>query len=157
MKVRLMFIGKTISNALKELELNYENRLVHYISYERLEIPDVKHAASLTPIQLKEKEGQALLSKVTPDQHLILLDELGVSYSSVGFANLLANYQLQSVKKITFCIGGAFGFSDAVYARANGKIALSLMTFSHQMVRMIFLEQLYRACTINKGESYHHS
>jgi len=157
MKVRLMFIGKTVSNALKELEQTYEKRLVHYVIYERTELPDVKQASSLTPAQLKEKEGQALLSKLSDDQHVILLDEKGTSYTSEGFALLLANHELHSVKKITFCIGGAFGFSDAVYARANGKITLSSMTFSHQMVRMIFLEQLYRACTINKGESYHHS
>ncbi|MCF8269303.1 MAG: 23S rRNA (pseudouridine(1915)-N(3))-methyltransferase RlmH [Crocinitomicaceae bacterium] len=157
MKVRFMFIGKTVSNALKELEQTYEKRLVHYVSYERTELADVKQASSLSPVQLKEKEGQALLSKITDDQHLILLDEKGTSYTSEGFAQLLANHELHSAKKITFCVGGAFGFSDAVYARANGKIALSAMTFSHQMVRMIFLEQLYRACTINKGESYHHS
>ena len=157
MKVRLMFIGKTVSNALKELEQTYEKRLVHYVSYERIELPDVKQASSLTPAQLKEKEGQSMLSKITDDQHVILLDEKGTSYTSEGFALLLANHELHSVKKITCCIGGAFGFSDAVYARANAKIALSSMTFSHQMVRMIFLEQLYRACTINKGESYHHS
>lgn len=157
MKVRLMFIGKTVSNALKELEQTYEKRLTHYVSYERVELPDVKQASSLTPAQLKEKEGQLFLAKISEDQHVILLDEKGTTYASEGFAQLLANHELHSAKKITFCIGGAFGFSDELYGRANGKISLSQMTFSHQMVRTIFLEQLYRACTINKGEKYHHS
>lgn len=157
MKVRLVFIGKTVSNALKELEQTYEKRLTHYVSYERIELPDVKQASSLTPAQLKEKEGQLFLAKITDDQHVILLDEQGVSYTSEGFAQFLANHELHNPKKITFCIGGAFGFSNELYERSNGKIALSKMTFSHQMVRTIFLEQLYRACTINKGEKYHHS
>ena len=157
MKVRLLFIGKTVSNALKELEQTYEKRLIHYVSYERIELPDVKQASSFTPAQLKEKEGQLFLAKISDDQHVILLDEQGTSYTSEGFAQFLANHELHSSKKITFCIGGAFGFSTELYARSNGKIALSKMTFSHQMVRTIFLEQLYRACTINKGEKYHHS
>jgi len=157
MKVRLLFIGKTVSNALKELEQTYEKRLIHYVSYERIELPDVKQASSFTPAQLKEKEGQLFLAKITDDQHVILLDEQGTSYTSEGFAQFLANHELHNPKKITFCIGGAFGFSTELYARSNGKIALSKMTFSHQMVRTIFLEQLYRACTINKGEKYHHS
>lgn len=152
-----MFIGKTVSNALKELEQTYEKRLSHYVSYERIELPDVKQASSLTPAQLKEKEGQLFLAKISDDQHVILLDEQGTSYTSEGFAQFLASHELHSPKKITFCIGGAFGFSNELYARSNGKIALSKMTFSHQMVRTIFLEQLYRACTINKGEKYHHS
>lgn len=157
MKVRLVFIGKTVSSALKELEQTYEKRLTHYVSYERIELPDVKQASSLTPAQLKEKEGQLFLAKISDDQHVILLDEQGVSYTSEGFAQFLATHELHSSKKITFCIGGAFGFSNELYQRSNGKIALSKMTFSHQMVRTIFLEQLYRACTINKGEKYHHS
>ena len=157
MKVRLVFIGKTVSNALKELEQTYEKRLTHYVSYERIELPDVKQASSLTPAQLKEKEGQLFLAKISEDQHVILLDEQGVSYTSEGFSQFLATHELHSSKKITFCIGGAFGFSNELYERSNGKIALSKMTFSHQMVRTIFLEQLYRACTINKGEKYHHS
>ncbi|MFN4951944.1 MAG: 23S rRNA (pseudouridine(1915)-N(3))-methyltransferase RlmH [Flavobacteriales bacterium] len=157
MKVRLMFIGKTVSNALKELEQTYEKRLSHYVSYERVELPDVKQAASLTTSQLKDKEGQLFLSKLSEDQHVILLDEQGTGYTSEGFAHVLANHELHSAKKITFCIGGAFGFSDELYARSNAKMSLSKMTFSHQMVRTIFLEQLYRACTINKGEKYHHS
>ena len=99
MKVRFMFIGKTVSNALKELEQTYEKRLVHYVSYERTELADVKQASSLSPAQLKEKEGQALLSKITDDQHLILLDEKGTSYTSEGFAQLLANHELHSAKK----------------------------------------------------------
>ncbi len=157
MKVRLVFIGKTVSSALKELEQTYEKRLTHYVSYERIELPDVKQASSLTPAQLKEKEGQLFLAKISDDQHVILLDEQGLSYTSEGFAQFLATHELHSSKKITFCIGGAFGFSNELYQRSNGKIALSKMTFSHQMVRTIFLEQLYRACTINKGEKYHHS
>ena len=157
MKVRLVFIGKTASSALKELEQTYEKRLTHYVSYERIELPDVKQASSLTPAQLKEKEGQLFLAKISDDQHVILLDEQGLSYTSEGFAQFLATHELHSSKKITFCIGGAFGFSNELYQRSNGKIALSKMTFSHQMVRTIFLEQLYRACTINKGEKYHHS
>jgi len=157
MKIRLLVIGKTSSKALVELELTYQNRLSHYLTYERVELPDVKQAASFTPEQLKEKEASLFLTKISSDHHVILLDENGHEFSSESFARLLSNHCLHSSKTLTFCIGGAFGFAPSMYERANAKLALSKMTFSHQMVRTIFLEQLYRACTINKGEKYHHS
>jgi len=157
MKIRLLLIGKTTSNALKELEQIYQNRLSHYLAYERVELPDVKQASSLTPEQLKEKEATLFLGKISSDHHVILLDENGQEFSSKSFARVLSNHSLHSAKNLTFCIGGAFGFSPSMYERADAKLALSKMTFSHQMVRTIFLEQLYRACTINKGEKYHHS
>jgi len=157
MKVRLLTIGKTSSSSLKELEAIYEKRLVHYVNYERFDLSDIKNSSSLSQEQLKEKEGQVFLSKINSDEFLILLDEKGSSYSSEQFAKMIGDLGIGRNKCLTFCVGGAFGFSTALYARANAKISLSSMTFSHQMVRTIFLEQLYRAYTILKGEKYHHS
>lgn len=157
MKVRLIVVGKTSSALLKDLEKIYEQRLMHYLSYERIELSDIKQASSSSPQVLKEKEGQLILSKVADDQKLILLDEQGMQMSSVGFSDLISKHFLHQSQMLVFCIGGAYGFSNEVYARANVKLALSKMTFSHQMVRTIFLEQLYRACTIIRGEKYHHS
>jgi 23S rRNA (pseudouridine1915-N3)-methyltransferase len=131
--------------------------LQHYCSYERVEISDVKNPKALSQDQLKKKEGELILSKVSPTDYLVLMDENGQQYSSVDFAQWLEKKQMSISGNILFVIGGAYGFSDAVYVRANAKISLSKMTFSHQMVRMIFLEQLYRAYTILKGEPYHHS
>lgn len=157
MKVRFLVVGKTAFEDLKIGELRYEQRLVHYCTFERLELPDVKNPKALSQVQIKEKEGEAILSKLKATDYVVLLDENGKSFSSVNFANWLSQKQMQHTGTLVFIIGGAFGFSSEVYERAQFKLSLSEMTFSHQMVRMIFLEQLYRALSILKGEPYHHA
>lgn len=157
MKVKFFVLGKTAFPDIKMGEDRYATRLQHYCSFERVEIPDVKNPKALSQDQLKKKEGELILSKVSPTDYLVLMDENGQQYSSIDFAHWLEKKQMSISGNILFVIGGAYGFSDAVYERANAKISLSKMTFSHQMVRMIFLEQLYRAYTILKGEPYHHS
>lgn len=157
MKIEFRSIGKTSFPYLTEGVSIYEKRLKHYISYQSIIIPDIKNAKNLKPRQLKEKEGIALLNKVESGDFVIILDEKGKSYTSEKFAAFLEKQTLMSHKRIIFIVGGAFGFSEAVYARANTKLALSDMTFSHQMIRLFFTEQLYRACTIIKGEPYHNS
>jgi 23S rRNA (pseudouridine1915-N3)-methyltransferase len=157
MKVKILTIGKTSFPALVEMENEYQKRLKHYLTLERVDLPDVKNARSLSHDQIKVKEGELFLSKMSLDDTIILLDEHGSLMDSVGFSNYIGSRQDASTKSLVFCIGGAFGFSDAVKARANDLLSLSKMTFSHQLVRTLFLEQLYRACTIRKGEKYHHS
>jgi 23S rRNA (pseudouridine1915-N3)-methyltransferase len=141
---------------LEEGENEYLKRLKHYIPVERIEIPDLKNAKKLTFDQIKEAEGKEILVKLQQGDVLFLLDERGKEYSSVDFANFLQQKFNTGGKAIVFVVGGAYGFSEEVYSAANGKISLSTMTFSHQMVRMIFFEQLYRAMTILRGEPYHH-
>jgi 23S rRNA (pseudouridine1915-N3)-methyltransferase len=126
------------------------------MNFEKIELPDVKNASSLHPEQLKDKEGEAILAKVLKEDYLVLLDDKGEQFTSMNFSKWLQLKFLASSKRVSFCVGGAFGFSNEVHQRANAKISLSKMTFSHQMVRMLFLEQLYRACTILRGEKYHH-
>ena len=157
MKVRFIVVGKTALDDLKQGEQRYQQRLAHYCSYERLDLPDIKNPKALSQAQIKEKEGAQILAKITPTDFVILLDENGQQLSSVDFANWITQKQLQHNGSFVFVIGGAYGFSQAVYERAQFKQSLSKMTFSHQMVRMIFLEQLYRAFSIIKGEPYHHA
>lgn len=157
MKIRFLVVGKTAFEDLKVGEQRYQQRLVHYCSYERLDLPDVKNPKALTQAQIKEKEGALILSKLQATDLLVLLDENGKQFSSVAFSQWLAQKQMQHNGAFVFVIGGAYGFSEAVYERAQFKLSLSQMTFSHQMVRMIFLEQLYRAFSILKGEPYHHA
>lgn len=156
MKVKFICIGKTGKSFLEEGENEYLKRLKHYIPVERIEIPDLKNAKKLTFDQIKELEGKEILSKIHAGDHLILLDERGDFFSSVQFSNFLQQKFNSGGKAIAFVVGGAYGFSDELYNASSGKISLSKMTFSHQMVRMIFLEQLYRAMTILRGEPYHH-
>lgn len=156
MKVKFVSIGKTGKSFLEAGEKEYLDRLKHYVSIERIEIPDIKNAKSLSFSQIKELEGKEILSKVQAGDQLILLDENGTHYSSVAFSQFMQQKFNAGGKNLVFVVGGAFGFSAAVYAAATGKISLSKMTFSHQMIRMIFFEQLYRAMTILKGEPYHH-
>lgn len=156
MKVKLICIGKTGKSFLEEGEKEYTNRLKHYIGFEKVELPDVKNAKKLSFEQIKTEESKAMMQKITTTDWVCLLDEKGSQYTSVTFADFLQKQMNSGLKQIVFVIGGAYGFSDELYARANGKISLSKMTFSHQMIRMIFLEQLYRAMTILKGEPYHH-
>ena len=156
MKLTFICIGKTGKSFLEAGEQEYLNRLKHYVKLERIEIPDLKNAKKLTIDQIKKMEGDELLLKLPAGDELILLDENGKQFSSLQFSDFLQKKFNQGGKGITFVVGGAYGFSDAVYERATGKISLSTMTFSHQMIRMIFFEQVYRAFTILKGEPYHH-
>ena len=156
MNIKLIAIGKTDNNALQSLINDYTKRLSFYIKFDLDIIPDIKNVKNLSESQQKEKEGELILSKISPTDKLILLDENGKSFSSVGFSNELQKKMNAGIKTLVFVIGGPYGFSDAVYAKANGKISLSQMTFSHQMVRLFFIEQVYRGFTILKNEPYHH-
>ena len=156
MKIALLTVGKTDKDWVKQGLDIYVSRLKHYIQFIITEIPELKNAASLSRDQIKGKEGELILKNVKQADTLILLDERGKEYSSTEFAKVLQDKINYEGKDIVFVIGGAYGFSDEVYRRANSKISLSRMTFSHQIIRLIFLEQLYRAFTIIKGEPYHH-
>ncbi len=156
MQVKLIALGKTIKNYLIEGEQEYEKRLKHYIRFEEVIIPELKKVKNLSESEIKEKEGALILGKLEASDYLVLLDEKGKEFNSVGFSDFLQKQLNSGVKTVVFVIGGAYGFSDEVYKRSNQKVALSQMTFSHQMVRMIFKEQLYRGFTILKNEPYHH-
>lgn len=156
MKIKIICIGKTLKPYLKEAEAEYLKRLDHYCSIEKIEIPDLRKNKKLSQKEIKTKEGKLILELIKPGDHLILLDESGVSLSSVGFSNYLQKKFNSGLKTIVFAIGGPYGFSNEVSSEGNYMLSLSDMTFSHQMVRTIFLEQLYRALTILKGEPYHH-
>jgi len=156
MKITLITIGKTDSTYLKEGIEIYLKRLKHYIKFETKIIPDIKNTKNLSFEQQKQKEGDLILKEITQQDQIILLDERGKEYSSINFSAFLQKKMLEGVKNLVFVIGGPYGFSDEVYQRAGGKISISKMTFSHQMIRLIFIEQVYRAFTILKGEPYHH-
>ena len=156
MKVKLLQIGKTQQGYLVQGIEFYEQRIKNYISFSMETIPTLKQAASLTADQLKIKEGELILSKLRPDDRLILLDERGKSMTSVGFSEFLQGQMNQGHKQLVFVIGGAFGFSEAVYKKAMFQISLSDMTFSHQVIRLLFMEQMYRAMTILNNHPYHH-
>ena len=156
MRITLLTVGRTDKGWIRDgLEI-YISRLSHYIPFSLVEIPELKNVSALSQAQIKEREGELILKNVKASDDLVLLDERGVMRSSVEFASFLQGKMTSGGKDIGFVIGGAYGFSEAVYSRANSKISLSKMTFSHQMVRTIFAEQLYRAFTIMKGEPYHH-
>jgi 23S rRNA (pseudouridine1915-N3)-methyltransferase len=157
LKVKFICIGKTGKDFLIAGENEYLKRLQHYISIERIEIPDIKNAKKLSIEQIKEQEGKEILNKVSSGEQIVLLDENGIIFSSVQFSEFMQQKFNQGGKGIVFIVGGAYGFSDEVYKAAISKLSLSKMTFSHQMIRMIFFEQLYRSMTILKGEPYHHS
>ena len=156
MIIRLVAIVKTDSAALAGLISEYAKRLSHYIRFDLEVIPDIRNAKNLSQAEQKDREGTLLLSKVNPGERLLLLDERGKHYSSVEFAALLQKNMNSGIKALVFFIGGPYGFSQEVYDRADGKISLSTMTFSHQMVRLFFVEQLYRGFTILRNEPYHH-
>lgn len=156
MKIKLIVVGKSAFDYVKDGELIYEKRLIHYLPFEKLVLPDIKNPKNLSLEELKKKEGELILAKVTNQDFLVLMDENGTHFSSSKFANWLEQKVNEGTRSIVFVIGGAFGFSKEVYERTNQLISLSKMTFSHQLVRVIFLEQLYRAQTILKGEPYHH-
>lgn len=155
MKVEFWVIGKTNETYFKEAIAVYHKRVKRYLPFSYQIIPDVKNAGKLSPDQLKQKEGESILSKLKSDDFLVLLDENGKSLTSTQFASWLDQKIQLSYKRLIFQIGGAYGFSPEVYNRANFKLSLSPMTFSHQMVRAFFLEQLYRAMTILRNEPYH--
>lgn len=156
MEIKLLTVGKTDVKWVKEgLDL-YGARLSHYVPFTVLEIPELKKVGALSQAQIKEKEGELILKQVGSQDILVLLDEHGHEYRSLEFADHLQKLMARGAKTLLFVIGGAYGFSEAVYNRSQDKISLSRMTFSHQMVRTIFAEQLYRAFTILKGEPYHH-
>lgn len=156
MKICLLVIGKTDEAYLQKGTDIFLKRIPHYISFEMKVIPDLKNSKNLSEEQQKEKEGELIIQQLTTSDELLLLDEQGIEASSVEFARFLEKKMISGIKRLVIVIGGPYGFSGNVYSLANGKISLSKMTFSHQMVRLIFVEQLYRAMTILKGEPYHH-
>ncbi|MDD4489105.1 MAG: 23S rRNA (pseudouridine(1915)-N(3))-methyltransferase RlmH [Paludibacter sp.] len=156
MKFVLLMIGKTNGESLQKLIEDYQNRLQHYLSFETLVIPELKNTKNLSVLEQKEKEAEIILKIIDNQDDVILLDEKGKQFGSVAFAGYLEKKMHSSAKRMVFVVGGPFGFSQKIYDRANGMISMSPMTFSHQMIRLIFIEQLYRAMTIIRGESYHH-
>lgn len=156
MNIKLLAIGKTDNKNLQVLIDEYIKRLGFYIKFDLEIIPDIKNAKNLSEVQQKQKEGELILAKLSATDHLILLDENGKSFSSVGFADELQKKMNSGIKTLVFVIGGPYGFSDGVYQKAQGKISLSKMTFSHQMVRLFVIEQIYRGFTILRNEPYHH-
>lgn len=156
MNIKLLAIGKTDNKSLQALIDDYTKRLTFYIKFDMEIIPDIKNAKNLSENQQKEKEGEMILSKINTTDQLILLDENGKSFTSMGFSEELQKKMNSGIKTLVFVIGGPYGFSEEVYKKANGKISLSEMTFSHQMIRLFFIEQLYRGFTILKNEPYHH-
>lgn len=156
MTIKLIAIGKTDSKELQSLINDYSKRLGHYIRFELDIIPDIKNVRNLSEEQQKQKEGEFILNKIKSTDRLILLDENGKHYSSIEFSNYLQKQMNSGIKQLVFAIGGPYGFSKDVHAKAHGKLSLSKMTFSHQMVRLFFIEQLYRGFTILRNEPYHH-
>lgn len=155
MKINLLCIGKTDDKEIKNLINYYLTRLPRHWNFEITEIPDVKNARNLTPDLLKKEEAKLFLNQIENTDLVVLLDEKGKQYTSREFAQKLDSYQNNSIKKICFLVGGAYGFSEEMYQRANEKISISKMTFTHQMIRLFFVEQIYRADQILQGKPYH--
>lgn len=156
MKIKLLSIGKTDNKNLQTLIDDYTKRLGFYVSFEFEIIPDIKNSKNLSEPQQKNAEGTEILKRITKSDTLILLDEKGKMHSSLGFSQFFQKKMNSGLKTLIFVIGGPYGFSDELYKRANEKISLSPMTFSHQMVRLFFIEQVYRAFTILRNDPYHH-
>ena len=155
MKAELIMVGKTTDKHIAAGINEYVERILHYLPFSITVIPELKNTRSLSEEQQKGREGELILQRVQTGDLLVLLDEHGKEFRSIEFADWLQRKQ-STVRRLIFVIGGPYGFSNAVYERANEKVSLSRMTFSHQLVRLLFVEQLYRACTIIKGEPYHH-
>ena len=155
MKITLLVVGKTTDARLQSLIDDYQQRLSHYIAFQMQVIPELRNAKSLTEEQQKHTEGDLILRAVAPTADMVLLDEHGTEYRSIEFAQYLQK-KMSAGRDVVLVVGGPYGFSEEVYARANSKISLSRMTFSHQMIRLLFVEQIYRAMTILRGEPYHH-
>ncbi|EAR01574.1 23S rRNA (pseudouridine(1915)-N(3))-methyltransferase RlmH [Maribacter sp. HTCC2170] len=156
MTIKLLTIGKTDSAPMRGLINEYEKRLKHYVKFELDILPDIKNVKNLSESQQKEKEGELILKKLNNTDVLVLLDENGKQFSSVEFSSYLQKKMNSGIKQLVFVIGGPYGFSNTVYNKAQGKVSLSKMTFSHQMVRLFAIEQIYRSFTILKNEPYHH-
>ncbi len=156
MRINLIVVGKTDSKEIERLTNDYVKRLGHYLPFDLTILPDVKRSSKTNEGKQKEDEGEQLLKQLSPRDKLFLFDERGKEFSSVGFADFIQDKMIAGEHRLVFVIGGPYGFSEAVYQRANGKISLSKMTFSHQMVRLFAVEQIYRAMTILRGEPYHH-
>ena len=157
MKITLLMVGKTINTHLIKLQEEYQSRLKHYINFDEIVIPELKNTKNLSTSEQKEREADLILKHLETSDEVVLLDENGKHFTSVAFAAFIEKKMLASHKRMVFVIGGPYGFSPRVYDRANSKMSLSAMTFSHQMIRVIFVEQLYRAFTILRGEPYHHT
>ncbi|RKE94957.1 23S rRNA (pseudouridine(1915)-N(3))-methyltransferase RlmH [Ichthyenterobacterium magnum] len=156
MTIKLLAIGKTDNKQLQALIDDYQKRLSHYIKFEFDIIPDIKNVKNLSEAQQKQKEGELILSKISNTDALLLLDENGKQFDSVEFSNYLQKRMNSGIKRLVFVIGGPYGFSEDVYKKMQSKLSLSRMTFSHQMIRLFVIEQLYRGFTILKNEPYHH-
>lgn len=155
MRITLLTVGKTDKGWIHEGLDIYRGRLSHYVNFELREIPELKNVSGYTKEQIKSKEGELILKQLRPDDYVVLLDEHGTEYSSMEWSRKLEQ-MMQRGRNLVYVVGGAYGFSPEVYARKDSMISLSRMTFSHQMIRVIFTEQLYRAFTIINGEPYHH-
>jgi len=156
MKITLLLVGKTVNKDFVKLIDEYAGRVKHYIGFEIVTIPELKNTKSLSAEQQKQAEGELILKQLQGGDHVVLLDEHGKEFRSIEFSEWVEKKMNTVNKRLVFIIGGPYGFSPAVYDAANEKISLSKMTFSHQMIRLVFTEQVYRACTIIKGEPYHH-
>jgi 23S rRNA (pseudouridine1915-N3)-methyltransferase len=156
MKITFLVIGKTEDSYLKEGIDKYIKRLKHYIKFEMIELPELKNTKHLTEDQQKAKEAEIISKQLSSTDYIILLDEKGQEYTSVQFSGLVSKKMLSSVQNLVFIVGGPYGFDNSLHMQATEKLSLSKMTFSHQMVRLFFVEQLYRAFSILKGEPYHH-
>lgn len=156
MKISLLVIGKTDAGYFVDAIKEYENRLKHYIPFEMQVIPDIKNVKNMSEEQQKEKEGDLILRCLQTGDYIVLLDERGKEFSSVGFSGYIEKKSHTVNKRLVFVIGGPYGFAQTIYEKASERISLSRMTFSHQMIRLIFIEQLYRAMTILNNEPYHH-
>ena len=156
MKIVLLTIGKTSEKYLIEGIAQYQKRLKHYTQFEMLEIPNLKNAKNFSNAELMKKEGELMMKQLQNSDHLVLLDDKGKDFTSLKFSQKLQSWMLSGKKRLVFVVGGAYGFSEDIYARGNEKLSLSKMTFSHQMVRLFFVEQIYRGYTILNNEPYHH-
>ncbi len=155
MNIELLVVGKTDSSDMERLFVDYARRINHYCKFSLTTLPDIRGVKSMTPKQVKAAEAEAILKQLTTSDYVVLLDERGTEYRSVDFAAWLQKRLSSGVKRLVIVVGGAWGFGDAVYGRADGLIALSKMTFTHQFVRVVFAEQIYRAFTILRNEPYH--
>ena len=156
MKVTFLVVGRTIDKHLTTLINDYAERVKHYVPFEMVVVPELKNTKALSAEQQKERESELLQKQLRPGDHIVLLDEGGREFRSMEFAAYLEKKQAQAARRLVFIVGGPYGFAPAIYALANEKVSLSKITFSHQMVRLFFVEQLYRAMTILRGEPYHH-
>ncbi|MDO4728709.1 MAG: 23S rRNA (pseudouridine(1915)-N(3))-methyltransferase RlmH [Bacteroidota bacterium] len=156
MNIKLIIIGKTEDKNIQNLIEEYSKRLSHYVRFDIEVIPNIKNTKNLSENEQKEKEGELILSKINSADFVVLLDERGKTFDSMEFAEYLQKKMNSGIKNLIFVIGGAYGFSEEIYSKSNDKISLSRMTFSHQMVRIFCVEQIYRAFTILRNEPYHH-